>query len=475
MGAPRDVLSFSYAPLDLIAWLAFVTVGLSVVAASAQIVLRFVDPSLAPKGFTSLLVRDPLPRRDPAPLPRHHRLVPRAHLRRGQAPAARTSSRACSTRPARENRRRGRRPVAGPQPTSGTRRTAEHATRLSAPSWEGGREARRRDRAARASIGANVARRLLDDGYEPTLLTGPGSDCWRLAEVEGDAPIVQLDLADGDAVARAVADGAPEWILHLAAHGAYSWQTDRAGDPPHQRRRHGATCSKPARRADVEAFVNTGSSSEYGLKERAPTEDDAVEPNSAYAVAKAVGHDAVPPRRRGATDSTSARSGSTRRTAHGRSRSASFRRSPSRASTAGFRRSSTRRRRATSSGSATSSTPTSSPPRPSHVEPGAVYNVGTGDADDGRRGGGDRAERARRRGEPGLGQHARSLVGHGLLGGRQLQDPAIAELAADPRLPGGVRGARIMVPCGARAPVLLRHSPRMTVAPTVHTPRRAER
>ena len=54
--ARRAVLSFSYAPLDLIAWLAFVTVGLSVVAALAQIVLRFVDPSLAPKGFTSLLV-----------------------------------------------------------------------------------------------------------------------------------------------------------------------------------------------------------------------------------------------------------------------------------------------------------------------------------------------------------------------------------------------------------------------------------
>jgi len=54
--ARRAVLSFSYAPLDLIAWLAFVTVGLSVIAAAAQIVLRFVDPSLAPKGFTSLLL-----------------------------------------------------------------------------------------------------------------------------------------------------------------------------------------------------------------------------------------------------------------------------------------------------------------------------------------------------------------------------------------------------------------------------------
>jgi dolichol-phosphate mannosyltransferase len=54
--ARRAVLSFSYAPLDLIAWLAFFTVGISIVAALVQITLRVVDPSLAPKGFTSLLV-----------------------------------------------------------------------------------------------------------------------------------------------------------------------------------------------------------------------------------------------------------------------------------------------------------------------------------------------------------------------------------------------------------------------------------
>jgi polyisoprenyl-phosphate glycosyltransferase len=54
--ARRAVLSFSYAPLDLIAWLAFVTVGVSILAATVQVVLRFVDPSLAPRGFTSLLL-----------------------------------------------------------------------------------------------------------------------------------------------------------------------------------------------------------------------------------------------------------------------------------------------------------------------------------------------------------------------------------------------------------------------------------
>ena len=85
--ARRAVLSFSYAPLDLIAWLAFVTVGLSVVA-SVGADRASVRRSLArAEGLHVAPRRDPLPRRHPAPLPRHHRLVPRPHLRRGQASA----------------------------------------------------------------------------------------------------------------------------------------------------------------------------------------------------------------------------------------------------------------------------------------------------------------------------------------------------------------------------------------------------
>jgi polyisoprenyl-phosphate glycosyltransferase len=54
--ARKAIVSFSYAPLNLIAWLAFVTVGLSVVAAIVQIILRLIDPGLAPRGITTLLL-----------------------------------------------------------------------------------------------------------------------------------------------------------------------------------------------------------------------------------------------------------------------------------------------------------------------------------------------------------------------------------------------------------------------------------
>jgi glycosyltransferase involved in cell wall biosynthesis len=54
--ARKAILSFSYAPLELIAWLAIVTVAVSLVAITVQVVLRLLDPGLVPKGFTSLLV-----------------------------------------------------------------------------------------------------------------------------------------------------------------------------------------------------------------------------------------------------------------------------------------------------------------------------------------------------------------------------------------------------------------------------------
>lgn len=53
--ARRAIVSFSYVPLDLIAWLALVVVGISFAGLVAELVLRFADPSLAPKGFTTLI------------------------------------------------------------------------------------------------------------------------------------------------------------------------------------------------------------------------------------------------------------------------------------------------------------------------------------------------------------------------------------------------------------------------------------
>ncbi|HEX4518277.1 MAG TPA: glycosyltransferase family 2 protein [Gaiellaceae bacterium] len=54
--ARKAVISFSYAPLDVITWLAFTIVIVSTLGAAAEVVVRIVDPGAAPRGVTTLLV-----------------------------------------------------------------------------------------------------------------------------------------------------------------------------------------------------------------------------------------------------------------------------------------------------------------------------------------------------------------------------------------------------------------------------------
>jgi polyisoprenyl-phosphate glycosyltransferase len=54
--ARQAIVTFSYAPLDFIAWLSLVTVGLAFLAAVAQFIFRLVDPQSTPTGFTTVII-----------------------------------------------------------------------------------------------------------------------------------------------------------------------------------------------------------------------------------------------------------------------------------------------------------------------------------------------------------------------------------------------------------------------------------
>ena len=133
-------------------------------------------------------------------------------------------------------------------------------------------------------VGANLVGRLLDAGHEPTAVVRPGRLPWRLRDLDGEVAIRATDLRDADAVHRSVLDTRPDVVLHLAAHGAYSWQQDFAAMLAVNVR---ATEALLLGAREVGArLVNAGSSSEYGRKDHAPSEAEPVEPNSLYAIAK---------------------------------------------------------------------------------------------------------------------------------------------------------------------------------------------
>jgi nucleoside-diphosphate-sugar epimerase len=135
-------------------------------------------------------------------------------------------------------------------------------------------------------VGSNLARRLLRDGHEVHLLVRPSHSPWRIDDIRHDVRLHEVSLEDAEGVTQTVGRIRPDWIFHLAAHGAYSSQTDLRQMV--QTNLVGTINLVEACLATgFDAFVNTGSSSEYGFKDHAPAEDESPEPNSHYAVTKA--------------------------------------------------------------------------------------------------------------------------------------------------------------------------------------------
>ena len=135
-------------------------------------------------------------------------------------------------------------------------------------------------------VGANLVRRLLADGHQTHLLLRAEHAPWRLEGLDADVRRHDGDVSDPDAVSRAFESARPEWVFHLAAHGAYPFQTDL--QQMIATNVSGAThVIEGALSSGTEAVILAGSSSEYGLKDHAPTETESIEPDSDYAVTKA--------------------------------------------------------------------------------------------------------------------------------------------------------------------------------------------
>jgi dolichol-phosphate mannosyltransferase len=135
-------------------------------------------------------------------------------------------------------------------------------------------------------VGANLTRRVLRDGHETHLALRAGYQPWRLDAIAHDFQRHELDLRDKEAVTRSIREIRPDWVFHLAAYGAYSSQTgielmigtNLLGT---------VALLDACAQVGVEAFVQTGSSSEYGYKDHSACEDEVIHPNSHYAITKA--------------------------------------------------------------------------------------------------------------------------------------------------------------------------------------------
>ena len=134
-------------------------------------------------------------------------------------------------------------------------------------------------------VGANLAIAVAARGGRVIGVESPSGIDWRTRGVPG-VEMERLDLCRKADVLAFIERVQPVAIYNCAAYGAYSVQADpqRIFDVNLLAVRHllDAVRSVPG----FQAFVQAGSSSEYGFNCSAPREDAATEPDSDYAVSK---------------------------------------------------------------------------------------------------------------------------------------------------------------------------------------------
>jgi nucleoside-diphosphate-sugar epimerase len=135
-------------------------------------------------------------------------------------------------------------------------------------------------------IGSNLARFYVGQKAEVHILRRATSNDWRIRDILEDIKVHDADLTDYDRLKATVSSIKPEIILHTAVYGGHSTQKDLT-NVINANFIGTINLLNACSSIDYERFVNTGSSSEYGIKVARMNENDVCEPIEEYGVTKA--------------------------------------------------------------------------------------------------------------------------------------------------------------------------------------------
>lgn len=134
-------------------------------------------------------------------------------------------------------------------------------------------------------VGANLVRKLLQDNHEVFIITRKTSNEWRITPIKKYIHSYYSDLTNRNVIFELVATIKPDIIFHTATYGGF----------PHQLDNNSMLAANlmgtinlldAAVKYQVPQFINTGSSSEYGLKNAPMKETDRCDPLSFYGLTK---------------------------------------------------------------------------------------------------------------------------------------------------------------------------------------------
>ena len=136
-------------------------------------------------------------------------------------------------------------------------------------------------------IGSNFARKFLELRYDVNLIDRKGVNLWRLQDLKDKIKINYVDIENYDELEPFLSELNPQIILHFAAAGTYTRRPEDIRSIIDANLLGTINLVNACSKIKIECFINTGSSSEYGAKEKPMKENDLLEANNLYGITKA--------------------------------------------------------------------------------------------------------------------------------------------------------------------------------------------
>ncbi len=135
-------------------------------------------------------------------------------------------------------------------------------------------------------VGANLARKLVALGCVPHVIKRKNANIGRIKDVAQQMVFHDVDLLNRAKINKLVKIIKPDIIFHLATYGGYVFQNEC--ESIMVTNINGTTnLLNACLNVGFTSFINTGSSSEYGIKNKPMKETDILEPITNYGVSKA--------------------------------------------------------------------------------------------------------------------------------------------------------------------------------------------
>lgn len=135
-------------------------------------------------------------------------------------------------------------------------------------------------------IGANFVHKFLELGYNISVIERKEANFWRLEKIKSKITVYSPDLTNSTQTEACIKKIKPDIVLHFATYGAYQSKQQDMDLTINTNIKASLNLINACQKIGVECFINTGTNSEYGVKNKPMKETDVLEADNLYAITK---------------------------------------------------------------------------------------------------------------------------------------------------------------------------------------------